>query len=96
MAMIGRFTKQPSEVLDYDIDAGDWLPEDDFIVSASTTGAAGITIDSTSILAGTDGRVVKVWLSGGTSGVTYKLETTVTTDDGRVKQSEWTVQVKEI
>jgi hypothetical protein len=39
--------------------------------------------------------VAKVYTSGGTDGVTYKITATVTTTGGRVKQAEIKVKVKE-
>jgi hypothetical protein len=39
--------------------------------------------------------VVKVWTSGGTDGVTYKITATLTTVGGRTKQAEIRVKVKE-
>lgn len=86
------FTKQPVEVLDFDIDCADWISEGDSVVSAASVADTGITIDSTSITS--NGEVVKVWVSGGTTGTTYKIETTMTTEDGRVKQHEFRVKVK--
>jgi hypothetical protein len=42
------------------------------------------------------GRSVKLWITGGTSGSTYKVEVTMTTDDGRVKQAELRFRIKEL
>lgn len=38
---------------------------------------------------------VKVWLSGGVDGVTYKLTLTIETEDGRVKEVDFRLKVKE-
>ena len=95
MANIGSFTKQPVEVLDYDIDTSDWITSGDLVITAASVSTpTGLTVVSTSIF--DDGLKVKVWVSGGTSGTTYKIETTMTTSDGRTKQSEWRVKVKEV
>jgi len=40
--------------------------------------------------------VAKVWLSGGTTGTTYKITATLTTTGGRIKQHEILVKVKEV
>lgn len=95
MAIIGRMTKQPSEVLDYDVDFSEWLPDDDSIATASAvrTPATSLAIDSTSVF---DSTWVKVWLSAGTTGVKYKVTVTVVTDDGRTKEAEFYVNVKEV
>lgn len=87
------FTKQPVEVLDFDIDGTDWLSEGDTILTATSTATAGIDILSAAVT--NNGGTVKVWVSGGTTGTTYKIETTMTTEDGRVKQHEFRVKVKE-
>ena len=94
MALLGTFSKQPGETLDYDLDADEWLPSDDFIISAVTTAPDGIVVNSTSIINSV--RSVKVWVSGGTNGVTYKLEVTITSDDGRIKQSEFKIKCREV
>lgn len=95
MAIIGHMEKQPVEVLDYDVDFTVWVPAPDYILSvASTVKPSGeLTIDQTDFYSGS---WVKVWLSGGTDGKTYTIELTATTNDGRVKQTEFIVKVKEI
>ncbi len=39
---------------------------------------------------------VKVWLSDGIDGVTYKLTLTIETEDGRVKEVDFKIKVKEV
>jgi len=92
--IIGRFDKQPNEVLDYYTDLTPWLPNGDFATSAATTADAGIVVDSTIIANG--GKGIRVWLSGGTSGQKYKIQVRFTTDQSRVKEYEFTVKVKEV
>ena len=94
MAMLGTFTKQPAEVLDYDIDADEWMSDDDEIISVTTTVDTGLTVQGAVIF--NAGRSVKLWITGGTSGATYKVEVTMTTDDGRVKQAELRFRIKEL
>src|SRR5689334_17355715 len=100
------FTKQPQDVLGYDIDFTQWFAQipDDYLQSAtcavvsSTDGApAGLTIVSIVLVNDTTGvaRVAKVWLSGGVDGVTYKLELLATTHDGRIKDVDFQMKVKE-
>lgn len=91
--IIGTFSKQPAEVLDYAIDLTQWLASGDYAVSQVTTAAAGITVDSTLIL--NSGREIRVWLSGGTSGQRYKIQVLFTTTDGRKKEFEFVVKVQE-
>lgn len=91
--ILGTFSKQPVEVLDYDIDCSDWLVSDDVLASATAvTDVAGLTVDSVLV----SSPRVKVWLSGGTNGAAYKVTVTITTDDGRVKQVEFRVRVKDV
>lgn len=91
--ILGKFEKQPSEVLDYAADLSEWLPEGDFAASATATADVGITIDSTIIAdAGTS---IRVWLSGGMSGQKYKIQVLFVSDQGRTKEYEFVVKVKE-
>lgn len=97
MPILEKYQKQPGEVLDYDIDfstaylsgLGDTAPGP---AGLEVTAEPGITVDYAELI---NGRV-KVWLSGGTDGVTYKVTATITTLGGRTKQAEIAVKVKEI
>jgi len=94
MSILGTFTKQPNEVLDYDIDYTSWLSETDFVVSDITTvDGVGLVIDSSIVI--NSGTKLKIWLSGGTDGATYKITARVTTSDARVKEDEFRVRIKE-
>lgn len=93
MAILGTFVQQPNERLDYDIDFSEWIAAGDLVVSATSTADAGIVIELP-IVDGT-GKIVKQWVSGGTSGTTYKVQVRATTDDGRIKEAEFRVKVKE-
>ena len=65
----------------------------DTIVSHTTPVAdSGLTIDSHE----QSGYIVKVWLSGGTAGTSYKVTTVITTAAGREKEREIILKVKEI
>lgn len=90
---LGNFTKQPVEVKDYDIDYSEWLTTGDNVESATVEVApTGLTIEATYI---NDPRI-KVWVAGGTDGTQYKLTVTMTSADGRVKQDEFKIRVKEV
>lgn len=94
MATLARFTKQPGEVLDFDIDFRAWLADrdpDDSVASVTVSADTGITVDSYVLSSG----VVKIWLSGGTDKTAYKVTATATTDSGRIKEGEITIMVKE-
>jgi hypothetical protein len=91
--MLGTVEKQPAEILDYDVDFARWLDDTDTITDAT------VVISPTGSLAmsalDVDPALVKVWLTGGTSGVSYKVEVTVDTNAGRRGQVEFRVRVKE-
>lgn len=89
--ILGTFTKQPSDTMDYDIDYTDWLTAGDNVQDAAVTADDGITVVSTFI---NDPRI-KIWLSGGTDKVTYKVTCTMTSADGRIRQDELKIKVKE-
>lgn len=89
---LGTFTKQPVEVKDYDLDYSEWLVAADTVESAEVTvEPAGLTVGSVF----TQNKKIKVWLSAGTNGTVYKLTVTMTTANGRVKQDEFKVKVKD-
>jgi hypothetical protein len=95
MTILAKFEKQPADVQDFDIDFTEWLTG--MVDTApGPTGCVveadpGITIVANRLLDG----VVKIYTSGGTDGVTYKITATVTTTGNRVKQAEIKVKVKE-
>ena len=93
MAILGTFTQQPNERLDYDITFDEFLAAGDTLVSASTTSDVGITVDLP-IIDGT-GRVVKQWISGGTTGTTYKIQIRATSSSGVIKEIEFKIKVRE-
>jgi hypothetical protein len=93
MSILGKYNKQPVEVQDYDIDFNDYLEfHNDTAVSFSAVAETGLVVEASNL---TDG-VVKVFVSGGTDGTTYKVSATVTTQGGRVKQGDILVKVKEV
>ena len=92
--ILETFEKQPGDTQDYDISFVEWLSAlSDTAVSHTCTADAGITLVSSSLSTG----VVKVWLSGGVSGVKYKVTATITTATAtpRVKEAEIMIKVKE-
>lgn len=93
--IIGNFTKQPVDRLDYDIDYTDWLTTGDSLISATAVvdlvETDGLTIDTPMI----SGSRVKLWANDGVNGHSYKVTVTTTTDQGRVKQDEVRIKVKD-
>jgi len=90
--ILAKFEKQPSEIQDYDIDFSEYLDAlTDTASSATVTGEIGITVNAFAL----SGKVVKVWLSGGDNGETYKITVRLTTSGGRVREADIKVKVKE-
>lgn len=87
--------KQPGETMDYDVLYADWfstrsdMPVSVELVSVDT----GITLFS--ITLNTTTKTVKIILTGGVVGVTYKITYSLTTSSGIVKEDEIVVKVKE-
>ena len=98
--ILKRYTKQPVEVKDYDIDYGEWLAPvaDDLdavqtlVECLSDPDDTSLQVDSAPFTATT----VKLWISGGTHGECYKVTITVTTSAERVDQSELIFTIKDI
>jgi hypothetical protein len=92
MSILAKFTKQPVEVQDYDIDFTSYLTsQNDTAVSHTSEAESGLTILSSNLTNG----VVKVFVSGGLDGQQYKVSATVTTTGGRIKQGDIMVKVRE-
>lgn len=108
MTILAKYEKQPGDTQDFDINFSDYLYAlGDTGASVSVVADTGLTINSSTLLAGittekstapgttvANGKV-KVWTSGGTSLVNYKITATLTSTGGRIKQAEIIVKVKE-
>ena len=99
MAVIGKDVKQPLEIDDWDVDYADWMPAGDGVdfISTSVRVLSGpdttpLVVDKTQATA----KTVKVWLSGGADGAKYRVKVTCNTMNGRVKEAEFDIAVKEI
>lgn len=104
--MTDTFIKQPSEILDYMIEADNFFetnPEDDIQGVTVTTTGTGIPPElelgpgglPDFQLLGSPPQDYKIWLGGGVDGITYKVTTVMTTQDGRVKEHEFKIKVKD-
>lgn len=82
------FQKQPRDHLDYDIDLGDWLDQEDRIQGIEVDVPDGIVVTHTGY---TDSRA-KVWIKGGESGKNYKFSVLVTTNS-RQKEVDFMITV---
>jgi hypothetical protein len=91
MAVIGSFTQQPADKLDYDVDYSEWLQSGDSVLSTVVTAEpTGLTLADLIV-----GSKVKVWVSGGVNLTKYKITVTTTTALDRIKQDELKVSIKE-
>ena len=94
--IIGSYTQQPAENLDYDIDYA--LLDDPFLASGDTivsvvSSAAPSGLSVAAVVVG--GTKVKLFVSGGEAGTSYKVTVTVTTALGRIKQDEIRFRIRE-
>lgn len=95
-SILGRFIKQSGETLDYDVDYEDWFEgRADAPASFTATAEAGITVAASS-MAST--YVVRVVLSGGTDGESYKITVRLTTNAATpiIKEADFVVKVKDV
>lgn len=98
--ILSRFTKQPDEVKDYDVNYAPWLlPMGDTLdhVTASVeclTDPADTSLEIAPDPPMTTTRV-KLWISGGTDGYRYKLTIHANTVAGRLDESELVFKVKD-
>lgn len=102
--ILGTFDKQPADALDYDIDFSAILDDGDTLASTGTPAVptplsvtvspSGLTISPTFVI--NSGKTIKQWVSGGLSGIKYKITLTATTNAGRIKQVEFVVRVKDV
>ncbi len=90
--MLGTVRKRPDDLLDYDVQFDRWLSSGDTIVGATATpDPVGVTITSVQIF----GQVVKVWIRGGAAGESFKIDVTVSTSMGRVKEVSFNLRIVE-
>lgn len=80
MALLGTFSKQPGETLDFDISYATVLAERSDVITtkATTVSPTGLTVASSTIT--NAGLGMKVVVSGGTDAVTYKITITATSN----------------
>lgn len=93
---LDKFTKLPGDIKDIDFDFRAYLAE--FVPADvpapyntyTVSGDAGLTLLSSQHANG----VVKVWVTGGTSNVTYVVRVVFNTEGGRRKEYACAVKVK--
>jgi hypothetical protein len=99
------FTKQPREVVDYDLDMEDYFED----LTGDQVASVVVEIDTVTVppleagpgthpeyaLVGDPKHLVKIWLGGGLDGSKYKITALITTDLERVEEVEFNLKVKE-
>jgi hypothetical protein len=93
--ILGRKLKQSGETLDYDVSYEDWFENrSDAPASHTVTADTGITVVTSSLT----GEIVRVVLSGGTDGETYKITVKLTTNAATpiIKEADFTVRIKDV
>lgn len=93
------YSKQPTEVSDYDIDYADFLRDGETVSgAAATTSVIGDTVASSLLVDSVtaSASAVRVRLSGGTDGRRYKVTATTTTSSGRIDEADFMVRVDEV
>ena len=96
--IIGTAIQQPDEFLDYDIDYSDFLAKSNDIISAAPGEAPLVEISPngpSAIVQRSSDTVLKVWVSGGTEGVEYKMTIKMRTAGGRLKEDELILVIEE-
>lgn len=89
MTNTNQFTKDPDDVLDFELDWSSWLGTSETINTSTWTVATGITKDSDTNTTTT----ATIWLSGGTHGTAYQLTNRIVTNQGRTKDQSIYISV---
>lgn len=86
---LGRVEQQDDDVVDYNLDFGEWL-NGDLLTSCEFTSPSEISIGLFTTLP----TLVKLWVQDGFENNEYKIRATARTRAGRVKQVEFIVVIK--
>ncbi len=91
--MLGKLEKQPVDYLDYDINFEEWLVDDDEVESATAVSSVPteLIVSNVMILS----PIVKMWVAAGLDGKTYKITVTATTVQGRIKEVDFMIRVRD-
>lgn len=89
--------KDPDAILDYSQDWGDYLADDEEIVSSTwvieggDTGPTALAIQGIPAL---NNYVATAFVTGGTKGQVYTLRNRIVTDQARTDDRSWTIRVE--
>ena len=94
MTILGTVTQQPADVQDYDIEFNEWFPPGDEIIGCEISVKPEMPMPPSYAI---QAQRVKVWIyEGGTNGLKYQVTICPTTNDGRKKEVELFVRIKEV
>ena len=98
--ILATYTKQPSEVLDYDIDYSPWLlPMGDTLDDIPLPEVVCLTDPTDTSLECREilhtASEAKLWMQGGTAGNKYKVTIKASTVIGRLDESELVFNIKD-
>ena len=88
-----RWLKDPNATLPYVLDFTDWLGSATIFSHLTSVTPTGLVVKQSGVMVGS--KAVKIVLEGGTHGVKYKVQASITTDTGLTKEAEMNVTVKE-
>ena len=92
MALLASVQQQPKDIRDYDIDFSEWFPVGDVVTEAEiSVFPEGLTVSYA-----LQAPRIKVWVSNGVDKGVYKITVLAKTNDGRAKEVEMRVKIKDI
>jgi hypothetical protein len=84
------FIKDPNAVLDYSFNWSDWLTDGELISTSTWINPDSITINTSTNTTTT----TVVWLSGGTSGKSYRLTNRIVTNSSPARTEDRTLLIE--
>lgn len=95
--ILATLNKQPSEILRLDIDYGFWLGAMTLdLATATVAPAGGVSPPIALLVFRGSNRSMAAFIEGGVSGTSYLITIQVTDTDGRLREDEVQLRVKEI
>lgn len=97
MALVGYALQQNSENKDYDIDYTDLVtPSGDTVtgVVATLSPVTDPVLQVTGVVA--DSKTAKIWVTGGKANTVYCVTVVTTTNDGRIAEDEFEIEIEEV
>jgi hypothetical protein len=90
--VLATMVKSPADVLDYDLDFGRWMPDNDQIFTATAAiEDSTVTFVIDSVI--TSQYIAKVWVSGGADGEQGEISVEATTLGGRTKEVRFRLRI---